>query len=94
LSTDRLRAVFYLAQYLEKLFYLKGVFEMSKTNTKLKVILAQRELTQRDLAFGAGLPESTVSTAIRHGITTWDTRKAICDFLDVEESEIFSGRNY
>ena len=65
---------------------------MSKPNTALKVLLAKRGLTQRDLAFGAQLPESTVSTAIRHGVATWETRTAIADFLDVNQDEIFKQR--
>ena len=67
---------------------------MGKTNTKLKIILAQRELTQRDLAFATGLSEATVSTTIKHGVATWETSKVIAEWLGVEESEIFNGRNY
>lgn len=66
----------------------------SKPNIKLKTLLLEKGMTQRDLAYATGLDEGTVSKAIRHSITTPEIREAIGDYLDVEQSEIFDQRGY
>jgi DNA-binding Xre family transcriptional regulator len=63
--------------------------ETMNPNTKLKVVLMEKNLSQRDLAFGAEISEDRISQAIRYGKTTPEMRKKICKFLGVAESEIF-----
>ena len=58
-------------------------------NIKLKTLLLKRGMTQRQLAFGAGIDEGAISKAIKHGISTADIREIIADFLNVNQGEIF-----
>jgi len=61
-----------------------------KPNIKLKTVLLERGMTQRELAFGTGIDEGLISKAVRHGIATWENRKTIADYLDVDEDRIFT----
>ena len=63
-------------------------------NIKLKTLLLQRGMTQRQLAFGTEIDEGLISKAIKYGMTTADKREIIADFLDVNQSDIFDQRNY
>jgi DNA-binding Xre family transcriptional regulator len=65
---------------------------MRRPNVKLKTILLERGITQRELAWEAGLDEALVSKAVRHNRTTADIRERIADFLDVDQNEIFNQR--
>jgi DNA-binding Xre family transcriptional regulator len=60
-----------------------------KPNIRLKVILMENNLTQRDLAFGTKISEDRISQAIRYGRTTPTIRKKICRFLKMTELEVF-----
>jgi transcriptional regulator with XRE-family HTH domain len=60
-----------------------------KPNTKLKVVLMEKNLTQRDLAFGTNVSEDRISQAIRYGKTNPEIRQRISKFLRMRESELF-----
>lgn len=62
---------------------------MTKVNVKLKTLLLERGLTQRELAWGTGIDEGLISKAVRHSITTSEIRERIADFLDVKQDDIF-----
>ena len=63
-------------------------------NIKLKTLLFERSMTQRQLAFGTGIDEGLVSKAVRYGITTAEMRERMADFLNVNQSDIFIQGNY
>ncbi len=58
-------------------------------NIKLKTILLERGMTQRELAFGTEIDEGAISKAVKYGMTTAEIRERIADFLNVNQSEIF-----
>jgi len=60
-----------------------------KPNIRLKIVLMENDLTQRDLAFGTKISEDRISQAIRYGQTTAEVRRKICRFLGLRESELF-----
>jgi len=61
-------------------------------NIKLKTLLYQRGITQRQLAFGTEIDEGQISKAVKHNITTAEIREQVADFLDVNQDEIFKTR--
>lgn len=61
----------------------------TRPNAKLKMFLFQHGLTQRQLAFGAGIDEARISKAIRYGISTPEMRDRICDFLGAPRNQLF-----
>ena len=63
--------------------------ETMNPNTKLKVVLMEKNLSQRDLAFGTEISEDRISQAIRYGKTNPEIRRKISRFLGMRESEIF-----
>jgi len=60
-----------------------------KANIKLKTLLLERGMTQRQLAWQTGIDEGLISKAVRYSMTTPDMREIISDFLNVNQSEIF-----
>jgi DNA-binding Xre family transcriptional regulator len=58
-------------------------------NIRLKVVLMEKGISQRELSFATKIPEDQISTAIRHGKSTPQMRKKICRFLKMTESEVF-----
>jgi transcriptional regulator with XRE-family HTH domain len=74
---------------LRKIFLADIKMQISP-NTKLKVLLMKKGLTQRDLAFGVRVDESRISRIIKgYEDPTEQAKKAIADFLGVEIREIF-----
>lgn len=63
-------------------------------NIKLKTILYERNMTQRQLAFGTEIDEALISKAVRYNMTTAEMRERIADFLDMNQEEIFNPRDY
>ncbi len=61
-----------------------------KPNGKLKLILFDRGITQRQLSFATGIDAPRISTAIKYGISTPEMRKKISTILGIQEKEIFS----
>jgi transcriptional regulator with XRE-family HTH domain len=60
-----------------------------KPNVKLKLLLFEREISQKKLAFLAGIEPPRISDAIRYGVTTPALRKKISRALGVKEEAIF-----
>ncbi len=60
-----------------------------KPNTKLKMLLFKKGITQRKLAFATGIDEAQISKAIRYGQSTKEMREEISRFLDVGKKELF-----
>jgi len=59
-------------------------------NIKLKMSLMKKGLTQRDLAFEAGIDESRISKIIRgYEVPTWEIKRDIAKYLGVQEGDIF-----
>ena len=58
-------------------------------NAKLKLLLFERGITQRQFGFATGIDAPRISTAIKYGITTPEMRKKITAILGVQEKEIF-----
>ena len=63
--------------------------ETMNPNTKLKVVLMEKNLSQRDLAFGTEISEDRISQAIRYGKTNPEIRQKISRFLGIAEAELF-----
>ena len=63
-------------------------------NIKLKTILFERSMTQRQVAWGTGIDEGLISKAVRYNMTTAEMRERIADFLDMNQEELFDQRNY
>ena len=61
-------------------------------NIKLKTLLFERSMTQRQLAFGTEIDEGLISKAVKYSMTTAEIRERVADFLDVNQDEIFSTR--
>jgi transcriptional regulator with XRE-family HTH domain len=61
-----------------------------RPNGRLKLLLFQKGVTQRQLAFGANIDESRISRII-HGYEkpTSEMREAIAEYLNESESELF-----
>jgi len=61
-----------------------------KSNIKLKIVLLERSITQRDLAFGTNIDESRISRIIKgYEKPTSEMQEEIADFLDMEIEELF-----
>jgi len=63
-------------------------------NIKLKTILLERGITQRQLAWGTGIDEGLISKAVRYNMTTAEIRERIGDFLDMVQEDLFDHRHY
>ena len=62
-----------------------------KVNVKLKALLLEKGLTQRELAFQTKIDEGRLSRIIRgYERPTREMRWEIADFLGVSEREIFA----
>ena len=62
---------------------------MTRANVKLKTLLLEKGITQRELAWGTGIDEGLMSKAVRHNMTTSEIRERIADFLGVDQKQIF-----
>jgi DNA-binding Xre family transcriptional regulator len=62
---------------------------VNKPNIKLKIILFERRISQRELAFATEIDEAQVSKLIRYGQSTAEARAKICRFLGVGKKELF-----
>ncbi len=60
-----------------------------RPNTKLKLHLFERGISQRQLAFGTEIDEAMISKAIRYGQSNREMREKISRFLDVDKKELF-----
>lgn len=59
-------------------------------NFKLKILLLQKGMTQRQLAFGANIDEGRISKIIKgYEIPTSEMKEEISEFLGVPEKECF-----
>lgn len=58
-------------------------------NLKLRNILFHRRISQRELSAHTGVHESLISTCIRWGKSTPETRRRIADYLGVREVVLF-----
>lgn len=62
-----------------------------KPNIKLKTVLLERGITQRDLAFSSNIDESRISRIIRgYEKPTSDMKESISDYLKMKPEELFS----
>jgi hypothetical protein len=62
---------------------------ISKPNKKLKLILFERNISQRQLAFGSDVHETDISKAVKHGIISKEAKCKISDYLQIEPEECF-----
>ena len=62
---------------------------ISKPNKKLKLLLFERNISQRQLAFGSGVHETDISKAVKHGIISREAKCKISDYLQIEPEECF-----
>jgi len=61
-----------------------------KPNLKLKMLLLQKGMTQRQLAFGANIDEGRISKIIKgYEVPTSEMKEEIAEFLGVPEGECF-----
>jgi len=58
-------------------------------NGKLKFILFEKGISQRELAFNTKIDEAQISKAIRYGQSTPEMRKKVCAFLKVSPKDLF-----
>jgi transcriptional regulator with XRE-family HTH domain len=58
-------------------------------NTKLKMFLFEKGISQRELAFATRIDEAQISKAIKYGQSNEEMRKKICRFLKVDKDELF-----
>ena len=63
-------------------------------NIKLKTILFERGMTQRELAWETQIDEGLISKVVRYNMTTAEMRERIADFLNMDQEELFDQRNY
>ena len=63
---------------------------VNRPNTKLKVVLMEKGITQRDLAFGSYIDESRISKIIKgYEKPTFEMKESIADFLGIERKKLF-----
>jgi hypothetical protein len=62
---------------------------IARPNSKLKLYLFERGISQRQLAFGTDIDEAQISKAIKYGQTNEQMREKICRFLNVDQKELF-----
>lgn len=73
-----------------KQHYFKGVQMKTIPNKKLKVILFDKGLTQRDLSFATRIDEGRISRIIRgYEQPTPEIKRDIAKYFRVEEREVF-----
>lgn len=61
-----------------------------RINVKLKILLLEKGLTQRQLSQKTGIPEQLISMLVRGQYVPSDTeRTRISDILEVEQNRIF-----
>ena len=61
-----------------------------KPNIRLKMVLLQRGITQRDLGFGTNIDESRISRIIKgYEKPSSEIKEIISEFLQMEEEELF-----
>jgi plasmid maintenance system antidote protein VapI len=65
-----------------------------RPNLKLKMLLFERDISQKRLAFQIGVDAPRISDAIRYGVTTPELKKKISKALGVKEEEIFDGNGH
>lgn len=66
-----------------------------RPNVKLKMLLFERGITQRDLAFGSNIDEGRISKIIRgYERPTSEMKEAIAEYLKASEPEIFGNGLY
>jgi len=65
---------------------------MNKANIKLKTILIERNITQRQLAWAIGVDEGLVSKVVRYSMDTAEIRERIADYLELNQEKIFEER--
>ena len=65
-----------------------------KPNVKLKTMLFERSITQRQLAWETGIDEGLISKAVRYSMDTAEIRERIADYLDRDQEEIFNQHSY
>ena len=62
---------------------------ISKPNKKLKIILFEKDITQRQLSFGSGVHETDISKAVKHGIVSKEAKYKISHYLKIAPEECF-----
>ena len=62
---------------------------ISKPNKKLKIILFERNISQRQLAFGSDVHETDISKAVKHGIVSKEAKYKISNYLQIEPGKCF-----
>jgi len=67
---------------------------MNNPNIKLKTILFERNMTQRQLSWGTGIDEGLISKAVRYNMTTAEIRERIADCLEMNQEDLFDPRDY
>ena len=61
-----------------------------RPNTKLKVVLMEKGLTQRDLAFGSYIDESRISKIIKgYEKPTFEMKESISEYLGMKRQDLF-----
>ena len=60
-----------------------------RPNTKLKIHLFEKGISQRQLAFGTEIDEAMISKAIRYGQSNREMRDKISEYLNVDKKELF-----
>ena len=56
---------------------------ISQPNKKLKLILFERNISQRQLAFGSDVHETDISKAVKHGIISTEAKCKISNYLKI-----------
>ena len=62
---------------------------ISQPNKKLKLILFERNISQRQLAFGSDVHETDISKAVKHGIVSKEAKYKISNYLKIELGDCF-----
>ena len=60
-----------------------------KPNIRLKILLLEQDITQRQLAWGIQIDEGLISKAVKYNMTTAEIRGRIADFLEINQEDIF-----
>ena len=61
----------------------------TSVNANLKLLLIERGISQRELAFGIKYSETDVSLAVRHSRASPELKQEIADYLNVNMEDIF-----
>ena len=62
---------------------------ISQPNKKLKMILFERNISQRQIAFGSDVHETDISKAVKHGIISKEAMYKISNYLQIEPGKCF-----